>query len=120
MSSKLTSITLNTALLNEMLEFYRVIGVNFAEVAVAKGSQVYRAQIGEIEFSLISVPNVEKRQTPAMQLSFCVADLDDKVQKLSAVKGAMSILEPTEMPDGKKAMWLDPEGRAIELLESRD
>lgn len=120
MSSKLTSITLNTALLNEMLQFYRLIGVEFTATAVAKGGQVYRAQIGALEFSLISVPNVEKKQTPAMQLSFSVADLEDRVQKLGAVQGAMSILEPTEMPDGKKAIWLDPEGRAVELCETRD
>lgn len=117
MSSKLTSITLNTALLDEMLQFYRIIGVNFISTNVDKGSKVFRATLGDTEFSLLSVPTAEKLKSPGLQLSFAVERLEDMAKLLAAVPKAMLMMEPTEMPDGKKAILLDPEGRAVELSE---
>ena len=117
MSSRLTSITINTAHLDEMLQFYRIIGVDFATTNVDKGGKVFRAKLGETEFSLFSIPTAEKARTPGLQLSFAVEKLEEMAKLLAQVPKAMLMMEPTEMPDGKKAILLDPEGRAVELSE---
>lgn len=117
MALKLTSITLNTPHLEDMLEFYRIIGIDFTESQVDKGSQVCRAVIGGCEFSLYSVKTSEKKSVPILQISFIVDNLDKKVKELSQIKGVICIMDPTEMPDGKKAMVLDPDGHSVELQE---
>jgi hypothetical protein len=117
MSLKLTSITLNTAHLEDMLKFYKIIGLDFAQAKVDKGSQVYRATLGGCEFSLYSIQTTEKKSIPTLQLSFSVQGLDEKVQAMGQLQNAMCILDPTLMPDGKKAIVLDPDGHSVELLE---
>lgn len=101
-----------------MLEFYRIIGFQFKAIKVDKGSEVYRAVHGGVEFSLYSIKNTQKSQIPSLQLGFRITDLEKSVSQLQNVNGAMSILDPTDMPDGKKAIVLDPDGHSIELIEN--
>jgi hypothetical protein len=46
-----------------------------------------------------------------------ITNIDKTVAELVSVPGAMSILDPTDMPDGKKAIVLDPDGNSIELCQ---
>lgn len=103
--------------LQDMLDFYRIIGFQFKAVKVDKGSEVYRASHGGVEFSLYSIKSAQKSQIPSLQLGFRITDLEKSVAQLNQVNGAMCILDPTEMPDGKKAIILDPDGHSIELVE---
>lgn len=104
--------------LQDMLDFYQIIGFQFKAVKVDKGSEVYRAVHSGVEFSLYSIKNVQKSQIPSLQLGFRITDLEKCVGQLNQVNGAMCILDPTEMPDGKKAIILDPDGHSIELVEN--
>ncbi len=117
MALKLTSITLNTAHLESMLKFYRILGIDFNEDKVDKGSQVCRAVIEGCEFSLYSAKNLERKNLPALQITFVVDQLEQKVRELIGVSGVICIMDPTAMPDGKKAILLDPDGHSIELKE---
>ncbi len=117
MNAKLTSITLNTPHLEDMLSFYKILGVKFMESKVDKGSQVQRALVGDFEFSLYSINLGSEKPVPRLQLSFEVTNLDEKMAQILRVPNAMSILDPTQMPDGKKAIVLDPDGHSIELRE---
>lgn len=118
MSLVLTSITLNTMHLQAMLDFYRIIGFQFKAVKVEKGSEVYRAAHDGVEFSLYSIKNKDNSQIPTMQLGFRITDLEKNVTQLEKIQGVVCILGPTEMPDGKKAIILDPDGHSIELIQS--
>lgn len=100
-----------------MLGFYQIIGFTFANNKVDKGSEMHRALHKGVEFSLYSNKNVEASRVPSLQLGFQVTDIDSTVEKLKAVPGAMCILDPTDMPDGKKAIVLDPDGHSIELCQ---
>ena len=101
-----------------MLEFYRIIGFQFKATKVDKGSEVYRAVHNGVEFSLYSIKNVQKSQIPSLQLGFRITDLEKTTDSLRNIAGAMCILDPTDMPDGKKAIILDPDGHSIELVEA--
>lgn len=100
-----------------MLEFYRLIGFQFQATKVDKGSEVYRAVHDGVEFSLYSISNAQKAQIPSLQLGFQITDLEKTVAQLKKIPGAMCILDPTDMPDGKKAIILDPDGHSIELSQ---
>lgn len=117
MSLLITSITINTSHLQDMLNFYRNIGFQFTASKVDKGSEVHRALHNGVEFSLYAISQVTTSVVPTLQLGFKLTDLDGTVSKLLAVKGVTCILDPTEMPDGKKAIVLDPDGNAIELCQ---
>ncbi len=117
MSLIFTSITINTSQLESMLGFYRLIGFQFTASKVDKGSEVHRAVHNGVEFSLYSIQNPQKSQIPSLQLGFKITDLEKTVGQLVLIPGAMAILDPTDMPDGKKSIVLDPDGHAIELSE---
>ncbi|KYG67777.1 lactoylglutathione lyase [Bdellovibrio bacteriovorus] len=117
MSLLITSITINTPHLQDMLGFYGIIGFQFTASKVDKGSEVHRALHNGVEFSLYSIRNAQKAQIPSLQLGFRITDLERTVGELMKIPGSMCILDPTEMPDGKKAIVLDPDGHSIELCE---
>lgn len=113
-----TSITINTAKIKALVQFYRALGLPLESKQVTLGSEIYRAQLGSIEFCLFGVGHKEKSLTPPLQLSFKVKDLLTTVNKVSELANVTVMMEPTEMPDGKKAIILDPEGHAVELLQN--
>jgi hypothetical protein len=117
MSLVFSSITINTAQLQNMLVFYSRIGFKFQAVQVNKGSEVYRAVHDGVEFSLYSLPSALKSQVPSLQLGFQITELESTIQDLAKVPGTLLILDPTDMPDGKKAIILDPDGHSIELCQ---
>lgn len=117
MSLVFTSITINTAHLQDMLAFYQIIGFQFECRKVDKGSEVHRAVHNGVEFSLYCIQNPQKTQIPSLQLGFSVTDLESTVSKLTQVPGVMCILDPTDMPDGKRAIILDPDGHSLDLQE---
>ncbi len=117
MSLLITSITINTPHLQNMLGFYQIIGFNFSATKVEKGSEMHRALDKGVEFSLYANKNVEVSRVPSLQLGFKVTDLDATVEKLKEIPGVTCVLDPTDMPDGKMAIVLDPDGHAIELVQ---
>lgn len=117
MRLKLTSITLNSTHLENMVEFYKILGLEFNMQNVDKGGKIYRANMGGLELSLIAANASDKKAVPILQLSFAVENLDDVARQLAAVPNAMGLMEPSEMADGKKAILLDPDGHSVELSE---
>lgn len=117
MSFLFTSITVNTAQLQSMLGFYSIVGFQFTASKVDKGSEVYRAQHNGLEFSIYSLERVQNSHIPQLQLGFKIKNIEKVVSELLEIPGVVSILEPTQMPDGKKAIVLDPEGHSVELCE---
>ena len=100
-----------------MLGFYQIVGFHFSATKVDKGSEMHRAQHNGVEFTLYANKNAEVSRAPSLQLGFKVSNLTETVEKIKAIPNAMCILDPTQMPDGFKAIVLDPDGHAIELCE---
>lgn len=100
-----------------MLCFYQIIGFQFTVAKVDKGSEIQRAIHNGVEFSLYSISRAADSVIPRLQLGFKVLELEKAVHNLRAIPGVICVMEPTVMPDGKKAIVLDPDGHAIELSE---
>lgn len=113
----LTSIIINTPHAKEMLLFYGRLGLEFQSKQISKGGQCHKAFLGPVELTLYeAAPG--KRTAPDVQLTLRIQDLEKVVKDLCAIPGVQSLMDPTLLPDGNKAILLDPDGRAIELIES--
>ena len=114
---QLDRVTINTANLPDMLEFYRAIGLDLQTKKSSLGSQVYTTRLGNIEFQLYSINIKDPMATPPLQMSFEVDDIEAVFAQLSLLRGVDVIMEPTELPDGKRAIVLDPDGQSVEVIQ---
>ncbi len=113
----LKSISLNTCQLSLQLEFYRALGLDLKAQKVDKGGNVYRAQLSSgIEFCLFGVMERKHAGSPAVQLEFRIKDIDSVFAKIKSIPGVFVILDPTDLPDGRKAIVKDLDGNAVELI----
>ena len=113
----MTSVTVNTANIKALVHFYKTLGLPLESKQVTLGSEIYRAQMGAIELTLFGIRSKEKSLTPPIQLGFIVKDVAAIISKLSEVPNVTVMMEPTDMPDGKKAIVLDPDGHSVELIQ---
>jgi catechol 2,3-dioxygenase-like lactoylglutathione lyase family enzyme len=114
-----TSITVNTPNLENMVRFYEVLGCRFDKVSVNKGGELYRSSILGFELSLMSIKSADLGKYPKVMMGFKIADMEKKVQLLGGIPGVIMILDPTDMPDGRKAILQDPDGHSVELVDAQ-
>jgi len=111
-----TSITVNTPNLENMVRFYEILGCEFDKVKVSIGGELFRSSIRGFELSLMSIQSAQTGGYPKVMMGFRIHDLEKKVKQMTAIPGVIMILDPTDMPDGKKAILQDPDGHSVELL----
>ena len=111
-----TSITVNTPNLENMVRFYEILGCEFSKVKVSIGGELFRSSIDGFELSLLSIKSAQTTSFPKVMMGFRIQDMDAKVAKLNTIPGVITILDPTDMPDGKKAIIQDPDGHSVELM----
>ena len=117
MSIKLISLTLNSPNPSNVVEFYSSLGFKFQPVKVSRGSELYRAIQGEVELCVFAMLDKKNAGTPTLQLGFKVENLDRIYSLLSGVAGVTTLMEPTDLPDGKMAILKDPDGNSIEITQ---
>ena len=125
MAVKLISITLNTSNLDGQIRFYKALGFEIETVKVSKGSECYRARpaIGDrqsigFEINIFGLKDKKNSATPIIQLAFSVVDFDKVFRQLTAIEGVEVLMDPTDLPDGRKAIVKDPDGNSIEISKS--
>lgn len=111
-----TSITVNTPNLENMVRFYEILGCKFAKVKVTIGGELFRSSLEGFELSLMSIQSATTGHYPKVMMGFRIHDMESKVEKLSSIPGVIMILDPTDMPDGRKAILQDPDGHSVELV----
>ena len=119
MSMVLSSLIINTSDLKKMVEFYRTLGIPLEVKSVSICTEVYRGHLADLEFALYGVAELNHRIQPAFQLCFQVDNLEEVIRRIQQLHYSMVLLDPTEMPDGRRAIVLDPDGHSIELLERK-
>lgn len=111
-----TSITVNTPNLDNMVRFYEILGCEFTKVKVSIGGELFRSSLEGFELSLLSVDSAQTGGYPKVMMGFKIENLETKVKLLNSIPGVIMILDPTEMPDGRKAIFQDPDGHSVELV----
>lgn len=116
-TARFNGVTINTANIQGLLEFYQALGLEFAAIKVTLGSEVYRAQAGVIDLALFAIKSKDIANTPSLQLSFQVDDLRAVFTRISALPGCNVILDPVSLSDGLRAVVFDPDGQSVELVQ---
>ncbi len=117
MQSKLFRITLNSAQPDLLLRFYSILGFQFSQKAIDKGSSAWVGQLGEVNLEVFSVKESFSNNSPGVQMSFHVKSVENLIKAFREMKSQVMI-EPMQTKNGIMAIVMDPDGRAIELLES--
>lgn len=118
-----SAIVLWTARLRETTTFYQALGLPLEEVHHDDGPSHWQCDVAGVHFALYEQdegdsPPPEYRSAGASLLGFDVDVLDDVYLAAKSV-GARVLIRPEDVPWGRRAVVLDPDGRTVELNEQR-
>lgn len=114
------AIVMSTGRPDEMLDFYRALGVPLQMEHHGDGVLHWAADIGDLHVAVFPVfgegdaPGY--RQAGNTFVGFVVDSVDAAVAAVFDL-GAAVIQQPTEMPWGRRAVVVDPDGRPVEIFE---
>jgi predicted enzyme related to lactoylglutathione lyase len=114
------AIVMSTGRPDEMVDFYRALGVPLQMEHHGEGGLHWAAGIGGLHVAVHPVfgegdaPGY--RQAGNTLVGFVVDSVDDAVAAVFAL-GAAVIQQPTNMPWGRRAIVVDPDGRPVEVVE---
>lgn len=116
----LSLIVLRTAKLDAALAFYRALGLEFVSEQHGSGPVHYSTQIDKTVLEIY--PGKEGSAPPRLQagatmLGFQVKSVDDTLVSLQSLK--VEVISPAkDSPWGRRAIVTDPDGRAVEIMQS--
>jgi predicted enzyme related to lactoylglutathione lyase len=117
----LSLLVLRTAQMDKSLAFYRSLGLGFVEEKHGSGPVHYSTQIGSIVMEIYpgeAAPAMNRKAAGATMIGLAVDSVDSVVA--SAQKLCAEILTtPSDSSWGRRAVVLDPDGRAIELSQPK-
>ncbi len=119
MTSILKTITINTEKMQDMVSFFSALGVAMQVTNVKNGSVSYRGNMGDLEIGLFSIAKREKRLSPDLSLRIQVENISEVLIKLQQISGVEVLMSMQELPFGKMAVVLDPDGHSVELYDER-
>lgn len=122
MIRNVSAIVLWTARMREVVAFYEAIGLQLAAEQHEDGPPHWACDIGGIHFAIYEQdegdsPPPEYQSAGASLLGFDVDALDE-VYRAAKTVGARVLIRPEEVPWGRRAVVLDPDGRTVELNET--
>jgi len=114
-------IVLRAADVQKALAFYQAIGLSFEEEQHGSGPIHYACTLADTVIELYpgepgSAP--ERKQGGATLIGLSVPSLDESLAALAQL-GTAPTSAPKDSPWGRRAVILDPDGRAIELTEQK-
>ncbi|MBL8677869.1 MAG: VOC family protein [Myxococcales bacterium] len=113
MNTKLSSLVLRCANIDASRDFYERLGLRFSREKHGEGPEHYAT----IDNAPLIELYPESPSNDRTRLGFDVADVDAIVERVAA-SGATVRALPSESPRGRRAVVIDPDGRAVELIES--
>ncbi len=118
MSASLQSLVIATSQIKDVLRFYENLGLAFKTKKVSLGTEYYWTMANGLEIAFLEKPGMSPDPQPHYTLSFQVQDIDAKFQQFVSNK-FIGILDPTDFNDGRKAIVLDPDGRSVEMIQTK-
>lgn len=115
---KLLAIRINTSSLETQLEFFRALGVDFKEKKIKNAGSLYSGLMGDLEVIVSDSLSAKQAGQPLMSVRLEVRDLEEVWNRIKLIPGLETVMDLQDLPDGKTAVVLDPDGRAFELTES--
>lgn len=122
MIRSVSAIVLWTARAREVVAFYEALGLPLATEQHEEGPAHWACELQGVHFAVYEqdegdLPPPEYKAAGASLLGFDVDDLDAAYLAAKTV-GARVLIRPEEVPWGRRAVVLDPDGRTVELNET--
>lgn len=117
----LSLIVVRTSQMEASLAFYRALGFQFAEEKHGAGPTHYSTSLGSTMLEIYPgepAASLNRKASGATMLGFAVSSVDDSVVAARSL-GAQIVTAPADSPWGRRAVVIDPDGRAIELSQSK-
>lgn len=114
------AVVLFSGEIDKTVAFYRALGITLEEEVHDSGPVHYAGEVGGAHFAIYESSPGEApslRTGGSTQVGFQVADLDDALRWVHE-RGAQVLIEPQDVPWGRRALVLDPDGRAVELNQA--
>jgi lactoylglutathione lyase len=121
MVRRVDALVLRTANLQAAVAFYRAIGIPLKEEREPGKPSLYACKLGGIMFALSEAPpgkGGEPERAALATVGFRV-DSVEKAYMASKAGGGRIVVEPQDLPWGRRAVVLDPDGRPVEFSERR-
>ena len=104
------------------LAFYRALGLQFVEERHGTGPVHYSTRVGSTVLEIYPGENatpLDRISSGATMLGFGVTSLDSAVAAVQTL-GSQIVTSPRDSTWGRRAVVLDPDGRAIEISEPKE
>jgi catechol 2,3-dioxygenase-like lactoylglutathione lyase family enzyme len=112
---KINSLSIKTTQIEKMKEFYSALGLVFEKVQITRGSIIEKTVVNDIEFNLMPTDVASDSKMPSFQFSFNVQNIELVCLRLKEQELGLEMLELNQFSDRKSAVFLDPDGNAVEL-----
>jgi lactoylglutathione lyase len=116
----LSLMVLRTDNIESALAFYHAIGLHFQQEQHGAGPIHFSCQIGTTVMEIFPAEvgkAPDRKSGGATMLGFTVSSLDETLQALANL-GIIPLSPPKQSAWGRRAVVLDPDGRAIEISEA--
>ena len=121
MVRRVDALIFRTANLHAVVAFYRAIGIPLSEETDPRSPALFACNLGG---TMLAISEVAPEQAPDQHLtsSATIGFRVDSVEKAflaAKAAGAWIVREPQDLPWGRRAIVLDPDGRPVEFSERR-
>lgn len=116
MGIRLSTLSLNTTNPEVLVAFYQAMGADLKPAQVKIGSQIYRGQLDNLEIEIYQIQKKSQTLTPDISIRFEVSDIATILERLKQLPQVQIMMDLEHMPDGQKAIVLDPDGRSVEII----
>ena len=119
MSPSINLIVLRTARIEPMLNFFAALGLNFVEEKHGSGPIHYSTQLGNMILEIYPGEDgsaLDRKTGGATMIGLLVDSVDETLSKLSELD-ITPLSPPKDSLWGRRAVVLDPDGRAVEISE---
>lgn len=113
----LAAVVFNCKDIEKSVKFYRALGVDVRETKHG-GIVHFTCSLAGVHFALYPETDATRGPQGACQLGLMITNLDGSLAALKAL-GANVLTPPTQKPWGITAMIEDPDGRKIELVNTK-
>ena len=103
------------------LAFYRCLGLSFVEEQHGSGPVHYSSQVSSTVLEIYpgdDAAQVNRKHSGATMIGFTIERVDSVIAAVQQLQAPV-LTAPTDSPWGRRAVILDPDGRAIEVNESK-
>jgi lactoylglutathione lyase len=115
----LNLIVLRSANIDAALKFYQTLGLTFVQEQHGTGPIHYACEMGKMVLEIYPAEAgtaPDRKSGGATMLGFSVASIDEILAQLSTT----IITPPKDSAWGRRAVVLDPDGRAVDLSETKE